>query len=1018
MSAVLNEIETLPIAEAIDNPFPGLRAFRYEESHLYFGREGQIDDVLKKLIKNRFVAIVGTSGIGKSSFIYCGLFPLLYGDYKTDFSDSWEIFTCRPGVSPIRNLANSLVDMKGVREGDKEVNQNLTYATLCESSSGLVETIRPLYENNKKNYLVFVDQFEEIFRFKNSAAEANDEAAAFLKLIIQAIEEPNIPIYVVLTMRSDFVGDCSQYPNLTKVINESQFLIPHMTRNEKKAAISGPVSIMNGSISDRLVQQLLNDVGDSPDQLPIMQHALMRTWDYWQKNKIGSEPLSLNHYEAIGGMKRALSMHANEAFNELTEEQKKICEKLFKTITEKGEEGRGVRRPTKLKDIASIANAPMEDVIKVVDHFRMPGRTLLMPPYNVQLNENSIIDISHESLMRIWVSLQKWVEEEAESVKVYLRLAEAAEMHQLGKAGLWRPPDLDIALKWREDNKPSMLWGLRYHPAYERTMQFLEFSEKEYEKEQIIKEKLQKRRLIAARIISVIFGFGGLVALMFFLYAQQQSVKAEKATKKATYNALKADSAAAYAKLQADFAKAQGDSARLSAERAEDAKNEALKEKTAADYAKIVAQRQTEKAIASKAEAELNRRLANIEKDNAYNLRLLSIARSMAIKSVQIDDPVKKSLVAHQAYLFNAENKGKKNDPDIYDAMYYSAKSMAEESFNNLKGHTQNVRVIASIPGSRYLYSAGSDGKIFRWDSKNLQGEKLLIADNPNLVVKSMAVSKDQKYLVCGGNSSNIYLYDLTKPSPVATVLKGNTGEIWYLEFLPDNKRFISSGSDKRILEWDLTKSTEISQSDLKVNTMCLHPEGGAISVGKSQGVILLINRSDNSSRVLYSDPDKVDIISLAYSRDGRFLAAGNERGTIRIFDALSGNLLYVLSGHTARVNNLKFSPDGKQLASGSFDRTVRIWNVKNFFDQPIVLKDHDDWVWSIEYTIDGEKILAGCKDNLIRIWPTTIEAMADKICGKLKRNFTNEEWELYVADDIPYVKTCKSLPVGEGVKK
>lgn len=180
----------------------------------------------------------------------------------------------------------------------------------------------------------------------------------------------------------------------------------------------------------------------------------------------------------LWGMQKALSVHANEAFNELNENQKRICEKIFKSITEKGDEGRGVRRPAKLSDIAVIANAPVAEVTEVVDHFRKTGNTLLMPPSNVKLEENSVIDISHESLMRIWVMLTKWVEEEAESVKMYLRLAEAAEMHQQGKSGLWRPPDLQIALNWQAEQNPSKIWGLRYHKAYERTMLFLDFSKR------------------------------------------------------------------------------------------------------------------------------------------------------------------------------------------------------------------------------------------------------------------------------------------------------------------------------------------------------------------------------------------------------------------------------------------------------------------------------------------------------------------------------------------------------------
>src|ERR1043165_3829791 len=136
-------------------------------------------------------------------------------------------------------------------------------------------------------------------------------------------------------MRSDFLGDCSQFFELPEAINNGQYLIPRMTRDERREAISGPVAVGEGAISEPLVNQLLNDAGDSPDQLPIMQHALMRTWDYWLSRRRNGEGIEISDYDAIGGMGSALSRHADEAYEELSDEQKVIAERLFKGLTEK-----------------------------------------------------------------------------------------------------------------------------------------------------------------------------------------------------------------------------------------------------------------------------------------------------------------------------------------------------------------------------------------------------------------------------------------------------------------------------------------------------------------------------------------------------------------------------------------------------------------------------------------------------------------------------------------------------------
>ena len=992
-----NSISELAIGTG--NPFPGLRPFYSEESHLFFGREGQVEEVLKKLKEEHFVAVVGTSGIGKSSFMQCALLPVLQAGLPTPFSENWEIGVFRPGIAPLKNMSKTFSELE--KEGEKEeaeieVAESVNYLTLQEGASGLVKLIEKYYAHNQKNYLVFIDQFEELFRFRNTDPEGVKEANAFINLITEAVAQREIPVYFVLTMRSDFIGECAQFPKLTKLINDSQFLIPQMGREEKRRAIVGPVGVMEAKIDDTLVEQILNDIGDNSDGLPIMQHALMRTWNYWQRTSDAIEPINISHYEAIGGVKRALSVHGNEIYDGLNEKQKKICEKVFKTITEKGEEGRGTRRPSKLKEIAVIADTPIEEVIDVIDQFRKPENTLLSPSFNRSLTENSVIDVSHESLMRIWVLLNNWLDEEAESVKMYLRLAEAAEMHQLGKAGLWRPPDLQIALNWQMTESTSKTWGLRYNKAYERTMLFLEFSKKEFEKEQLIKEKLQKRRLVAARISALILGLGAIVAFLFFLYGEQQRREAEAAR----YTAVAAQ-----------------DTAKVALKRAVAAKIEALSEKKKAETAKNTAEIAKIEALLEKKKAEAAKDTADLAKKKAYNLRLLSIAKSMAVKSVSLTDKEREALVAQQAYKFNTEYSGKKYDPDIYDALYYATKRLNDPSLRSLKGHTQNVRALASTPTGTFVYSAGSDGKIFRWDLTKADANREVLFENPALVHMALAVSPDNKYLVVGGNYAYLQLFDLNNILEKPKILKTQTSKTWFLGFTPDSKGIISAGLDNKIVFWDFKNSKDIAISDSKVNSIAISPIGSSLAVAKVSGEITLLDRNTEKTTLLFKDPEKVPIVSVAFSKNGLLLAAGDEKGIVHIWDMETKTMLATLTGHTARVNNIQFSNDGERLATASFDKTVRIWNIKNIYDPPIVLKDHDDWVWSIEFSPDGKKLLAGCKDSQIRVWPTSIELMKDIVCSEISRNLSKKEWEQFVADDddIHYEKTCPDKPEGEG---
>src|SRR6478609_2556740 len=574
MSQQTDELPGIPSQVITSNPFPGLRPFKIEESHLFFGREGQSDEVLLKLSKSRFVGVIGPSGSGKSSFIYCGVLPILYGGFLTDASPNWEVVVTRPGAGPIDNLAEALLktsrEYVGADPEDRKIKRTIVSTLLRSSSLGLVEAIQQSRRAEDVNYLILVDQFEELFRFKDSTdPNSVNETLAFVNLLMEAINYEDSPIYVAITMRSDFIGDCAQFPELTRKINDSHYLIPQMTRDQKRRAIEGPVAVGNAKITPRLVQQLLNDLGDNPDQLPILQHALMRTWSYWSKYRdYEDEQVDLKHYEAIGTMTEALSMHANEAHDELTEDQKHICEILFKAITEKRGENFGIRRPTKLNEIAAIAGVSEEEVIAVVEKFRAPGRSLVTPAHGVILGPKSMVDISHESLMRIWVRLKNWVDDEADAVQMYLRLAEAATQYQVGKAGLWRPPDLQLALNWQAKHRPTLVWGQRYNPAFERTMIFLEYSKKEWETEQRIKELEQKRRLQRARTTATVFGTLAIVALIAFVYAFFQQTAANKARIQAEQSAAAAIAAQKLADENAKRATAEAERANKEAEAA------------------------------------------------------------------------------------------------------------------------------------------------------------------------------------------------------------------------------------------------------------------------------------------------------------------------------------------------------------------------------------------------------------------------------------------------------------------
>ncbi|HTH56269.1 MAG TPA: hypothetical protein VL728_09500 [Cyclobacteriaceae bacterium] len=1054
MSQTVNEMSGAPTSVGVDNPFPGLRPFKIEESHLFFGREGQSDEVLLKLSKSRFVGVIGPSGSGKSSFIYCGVLPILYGGFLTDASPNWEVVVTRPGAGPIDNLAESLLktskDYNYADPEDKKIKRTIVSTLLRSSSLGLVEAIQQSRRSSDINYLVLVDQFEELFRFKDSTdPNSVNETLAFVNLLMEAINYEDAPIYVAITMRSDFIGDCAQFPELTRKINDSHYLIPQMTRDQKRRAIEGPVAVGNAKVAPRLVQQLLNDLGDNPDQLPILQHALMRTWSYWSKYRdYEDEPVDLKHYEAIGTMSEALSMHANEAYDELDEDQKRICEVLFKAITEKRGENFGIRRPTRLNEIASIADVSEADVIEVIEKFREPGRSLLTPGFGSPIGSKSMVDISHESLMRIWVRLKNWVDDEADAVQMYLRLAEAANMYQVGKAGLWRPPDLQLALNWQVKHKPTLVWGQRYHPAFERTMIFLEYSKKEFETEQRIKELEQKRKLQRARTTAIVFGVITGLALIALVYAFVQKgiadenllaatvakAEADKQRLKADENAKAATKAAEFAKEQQKLAEKAADEAnkaRIEAEeqrklaveneqKAKDAAEVARKAQLFAESQRVKAEQATKDALAAKAEADRQRYLA--------------VAKTLALKSKEINDKELRALLAQQGYNFNTKNAGYEFDNDVYNGLFLALKAWDDPMTKSLNGHISAARALVTSVKNNAIYSGGSDGRILSWtltSNGSWKGDTLRKFIDPTdktpfYQIYSMDISNDGNYLAAGGlfpadrGANYVYLFDLKNPSAEPKKIPGFVSDVENICFTPDNKGFFArSNSGKSIMYSDLNTAKEvINMSKEKITSIDLSPDGTKLAGGGVNGNLYIWDVKNNYAANSYSILNNRDILTVAYTPKGTDVVIGAENGELRIVN--SGIVRKTLVGHTSHIEQIKFSHSGKFMATASKDRSMRLWNWEDLNKAPQELNDQD-WIWSMAFSPDDNQIMAGIHstvqnidpkdiDYTIHAWPTKINSMSSKLCTYITKNMSKDDWDQYV-EKIDYQQTCANLP-------
>ncbi|MBL7856587.1 MAG: High-affnity carbon uptake protein Hat/HatR [Cyclobacteriaceae bacterium] len=1028
------------------NPFPGLRPFTIDDCHLFFGREGQVDEILVKLSINRFVTVLGYSGSGKSSLMSCGLIPVLYGGFMTQTGPYWDIIQARPGTSPINNLADAIVDFQvsthRIEPEDRALHRAIINSVLRSGPDGLIEVARSLQTQKGENVFILIDQFEEVFRNQEILGEeVHNETQLYVNLIIQAVSQTKVPIYTALTMRSDFIGQCSLFPGLTELVNNSNYIVPQMTRDQKKMAIEGPVAVGGGKISPRLIKRLLNDIGTGQDQLPILQHALMRTWDYWTSNREAGEPLDIRHYNAIGRITEALSQHANEAYDELTSRQKEIAEVLFKTITEKNQANQGTRRPGRLGLIAELAEAEEQDVIEVVDQFRKPGRSFLMPGANIPLNSDSLIELSHESLMRIWNRLDAWVDEEFDSAQTYKRLSEAAAMYQIGKTSLFRPPDLQLALNWQKKQRPTREWAQRYDETFERAIVFLDTSRITYEAELKNQEMLQRRILRRAKITAIVLGIAFVVAILFFLYANIQRIGAESQRLFAVEKQKEAELSKADALKQ----KAQADSLRIIAEiavseeiksrsKVEEALKETKFERDRAEKALLIAKIEQQKAMEA-SEKELEARLkadaetvkATSEYNRANGLYMLTVAQNLATKSVQEeDDENLAGLLAMQGYHYHRRYDGKNYDPYIYRGLYSSLTKLSGSNYNAIKSQGPphvHIKSLALSTKNSTFYTSGVDGRILQGDVTKLKNTPTGYATPyPSKVI---ALNPNEDYLINGSDSAFVQVYNLkSKKETPDRIVRGFKGSINDIEFLPDNSGFIVASGSKSLFNVNhLTGELKVILAlpyDLKA--ISISPDGKWLAGAAWTGQVILVDLVQKSYVVLVEDT-KSRVLSIKFNPAGNKIGFGIEeptvstdgtprtRGVVKLYD-LGTKEIRQFTGHVAGVTDVEFSPNGKLIASAGLDKRLIMWVLDNPEDLPIVMDNNNGFIWDIAFTKGSDYLVAACSESEIRVWPTEQSLLAEQICPKLKRNMTQDEWKKYVGDrdEVKYEITCPLL--------
>ncbi|MBC7816973.1 MAG: hypothetical protein IAG10_08810, partial [Planctomycetaceae bacterium] len=846
-------------------PFPGLRPYEQADAPLFFGRHTHVAEMVSLLEQRRFLAVVGASGSGKSSLVRAGLLPAICDGYLAVDSDPeddiWRIVIMRPGDDPYRALAEALVEEAsnvsndgeppGASRGSDGVEDRRlapgrstgedaaradqvarTQSLLRSSQFGLAYALRDLGIPPHEHVVLLVDQFEELFRFRRDEStrvqagitteamwyERRNDANAFVNLMLKSAEQAEQFVAVILTMRSDFLGDCDAFIDLPEAISRSQYLTPRLTRSQLEDAIREPLKRdeFQQDIASDLVTRILNDVGTAPDQLPLMQHALMRTWqlitdpsrtgtparhasqsdvtlpesDKTKTNETGKSArpteLRIADYEKVGGVSGALNQHANEILLALGDESsrkrlQRVAVRLFCSLSERRDGGPLTRRPIKVV-LAALETGATESDVETVARTFQAANLLVFSPSGQPLGPTTRLDISHESLLRQWRRLEAWIDTETKSALSYRRLMDAVRSDEPTLSDT----HLAQAQEWLKMAHPNVYWAMRYDGAtqpadslFEQCLTLIESSHQarlaRLAKEQAAAECEQALLREKAEVET------------------QRAREAEAAANRFSRRTKAALSACALAFVFLGFALINLRNAKIATKTAAQKEGEA---KTAEGEAKAA----KNEAIASRETAQTQQADAKRQNANHY--------WRFAVNARDNKDP--DPLKAAHLFLRGADSLVQiMPAPTDADATSIQKLGLAAHTVDQtiVQGWVHDAPVIGcklNKDGSRML-SWSQDETARLWDVTKPEPLQTFKHDND---VKGALFSREESRVLTWSSDNTTRLWDVTKPEPIQTFKHDN--DVDGAQFSRDESRVLTWSSDNTARLWDVTKSEPI----------------------------------------------------------------------------------------------------------------------------------------------------------------------------------------------------------------